>query len=195
MIDREIFLHQIALLADRIGRELSGPTQVEYHRQLSQVLTTEQFVAATALAFNTWPADYKTWPSPRQIIELIAPVAEPSLSANEAFERVLAITNQYAPTSSRAAQLAEVQALGANTIRAFRAVGGFRDFVNVLEADVVWLRRRFVEVYAHVCETADAEQQATLALGDAESRVQQLVSGIAKARAIEGEKVPRRIGA
>lgn len=190
MIDKEIFLQQMALLADRIGRELSGPTQVEYHRQLSAALTNEQFVAAMTLAFRQWSGDYRTWPSPQQIVELIRPVAAPTLSAHEAFEQVLDVMNKpQLPINERRAA---VQAMGASPLRAFIAAGGNREFIDVLEVDVPWLRKRFVEAYEHACANAEAEHEAMLAIGEADTRVQAMVSSIAAAKALP-TKPQRRI--
>jgi hypothetical protein len=182
MITEEIFLQQMALLADRIGRPLAGPTQREYHRQLTAALTTEQFVAAATLAFNRWGGEYRNWPSPQQIIDLVAPVAKTSLTASEAFEYVLAATND--PRVSIDEQRAKVQQFGAATLRAFYAAGGMRDFRNVLESDVPWLRRRFVEVYDAAVDNEHAKHAATLALADAEARVAALITSVASQRTL-----------
>ena len=186
MIDAEIFKQQLALLADRIGRPLAGPTQVEYYRQLSPRLTTQQFLAASTLVFNTWRAEYRNWPSPQQFVELIAPVARPTLSAVEAFERVLDATND--PRLTVAEQRVRVQELGAVTVRAFHAAGGMREFRNVLETEIAWLRKRFVGAYEMVCESADAEQAAAVALGDADARVAAITSSLATKMAMPAQK-------
>ena len=52
MINREIFTQRMGLLAGRIGRELEAPVLREYYVQLSERLTTEEFAAATTLAFH-----------------------------------------------------------------------------------------------------------------------------------------------
>jgi hypothetical protein len=179
MIDREIFKQQMALLADRIGRTLAGPTQLEYYRHLSASLTTDQFVAAMSLAFRTVSGEFRNWPSPAELVELITPVERPSLSAAEAFERVLAVTND--PRVSIGEQLAAIQKLGASSVRAFRAVGGRREFSGVLEADVKWLRKSFVEAFTASCEGAEAERAATLALASASDQVNALVGATANA--------------
>lgn len=181
-IDKRIFANQMALVGDRIGRQLHAATLGEYYRHLTAALTTEQFVAATTIVFHAKSADYRNWPSPAEIIELVAPVAKPSLSALEAFERVLTLTsNQY---GDRHQQLADVQAIGAAAIRAFRAAGGFRDFSSVLTSELPFLRNRFVEAYENACLYANAEQVATLALNDAGSRIAALVDGVARARSL-----------
>lgn len=186
MIDKEIFAQQMALLADRIGRPLAGPTQREYFRLLSGALTTEQFVAATTLAFAKWSGEYRTWPSPQELIELIAPVASPALTAAEAFEQVLAATND--PRIPIDEQRSKVQQLGAAAMRGFLAAGGMRDFRNVLESEVPWLRKRFVEAYELACQNADAEREATLAIGDADARVAALIAKTAEQRALPQQR-------
>lgn len=178
-IDKEIFLQRMALLAGRIGRELEAPVQAEYYRQLTAALTTQQFVAAMGLAFNTWDAAYRTWPSPAQIVEMITPVSSPSLSAAESFNRVLSIASRHPEDPGFGKRLEDIQALGATTVRAFRAAGGFRDFQNVLESDAPWLRKRFVELYVSACENSEQERTASLALASASEQVIALVNATA----------------
>jgi hypothetical protein len=107
-------------------------------------------------------------------------VPNPTLPAHEAFEKVLAITND--PRIERPAQLEQIQNLGALTMRAFRAAGGFRDFQNILEADIPWVRRRFVEAFTAATETAIAESQATLALEQSDEKTRGLIAQLAKAK-------------
>ncbi len=190
MIDHKIFLEQIALLADRIGRPLAAPTQRAYYDALSDSLTTEQFVAATTLAFRTWSAEFRNWPSPKQIIELIAPVENPALSALDAFESVCAIVS---PKVEKAEQLVRIQALGAAAVRAFRAAGGFRDFTGMLDDELPWVRKRFVDAYEAACEGATAERDAQLALNASNDRFAALVANVANQRSMPEE--PRRIAA
>jgi hypothetical protein len=187
MIDQAIFLRQMAVLADRIGRPLAGPTQADYHRILSAELTTEQFVAATTLALRTLDGKYRNWPSPQQLLELIAPVSAPTLTAEEAFEKVLEIANGY--QVGQFTVKAKIQELGAATVRAYHAAGGWRDFANVLEADLPWLRKRFVQAYEESCKHADADRQATLALSGAHEQVQLLTSQLAAKLAMPATKV------
>jgi hypothetical protein len=177
MINKEVFAQRMGLLAGRIGRELEGAVQAEYYRHLAAMLTTEQFVAATAIAFATWDSAYRNWPSPKQLVEMVTPIATPALSAAEAFERVLAITND--PRIPIGERMPKIQAMGATTVRAFRAAGGRRDFENVLEDQVVWVRKRFVDAYADACDNADAERAANLALASASEQVAALVNATA----------------
>lgn len=145
-------------------------------------MSTTQFVAAATLVFNTWSADYRNWPSPAQIVELITPIAKTALSAAEMFEKVLAATNDGVSKPNE--QRIKVQMLGATAVRAFNAAGGMRDFHDVPEVDVTWLRKRFVDAYELACENADAERAATLALNDADQRVAAIIGAIAKEKAM-----------
>lgn len=186
MIDRFIFAHQMGILADRIGRDLKAPTLRAYYQALSDALTTEQFVAATTLAFRTISGDFRVWPAPAQLVEFIVPVTTPTLSAAEAFERVLAITNDpRIPVGERIPMIME---LGAATVRAFRAAGGRREFENVDESQVKWLRRAFVEAYTAASESADAERTAAIALASASAQVQALVETTAEKLAMPESK-------
>lgn len=186
MIDPQVYANQMGLVGDRIGRQLHEATLREYYRHLSAALTTEQFVAATTLVFHAKSAEYRNWPSPRELIELVTPTENPALAGAEAFERVLGITND--PRIPPHEQRQEIQRLGAAAVRAFHAAGGMRDFRNVLETDVPWLRRRFLEAYALACEHAESERAATLALNDAETRVAALVSSVASTKAMPATK-------
>lgn len=186
MIDKQVFGHQMAVLGDRIGRQLHNATLREYYTHLSAALTTEQFVAATTLVFHAMSAAYRNWPSPAEIIELVSPVARPALAASEMFERVLETMTD--PRIAPHDQRQRIQLLGAAAVRAFHASGGARDFRNVLEVDVPWLRKRFVEAYESACEHATAERVAALALNDAEARVAALISAVATAKAMPPEK-------
>ena len=188
MIDREIFKQQMALLADRIGRMLAGPTQLEYYRHLSAALTTEQFVAAMALAFHTTTGEFRNWPSPKQLIELIAPVSDPELSGAEMFERVFGIYNDPRLTIDQ--RKTQLQLLGATAVRAFHASGGRREFENVLEENVRWIRKTFVEAYESATENAESERAANLALASASEAVRSLVNATAEKLAMpEGKRL------
>jgi hypothetical protein len=178
VIDKEIFAQRMGLLAGRIGRELEGAVQAEYYRALSRMLTTEQFVAATALCFATWDSAYRNWPSPQQLVEMVTPVAEPSLSGAEMFERVFGIYND--PRLSIDQRKTQLQLLGATAVRAFHASGGRREFENVLEADVRWIRKTFVDAYESVTENAESERAANLALASASEAVRSLVDATAE---------------
>jgi hypothetical protein len=177
MIDQQVFLEKMAILADRIGRELAGPTQVEYWRLLSERLTTEEFVAAMSLAFRSISGEYRVWPTVDQLVELIAPVARPTLTAAEAFETVLGVwTNGI---GSPAARLEQTMLLGAATVRAFRAAGGRRVFENILDDEVKWAKRAFVECYTAAIENADAERESRLALATADEELRRIVNATA----------------
>jgi hypothetical protein len=193
VIDKEIFVQRIALLAGRIGRDLEGPVQAEYYVQLSAALTTEQFHAATAIAFHSWNAEYRNWPSPAQLIEYVVPVTKPSLSAAEAFDKVLKIASRHPASAGFATREQDIQLLGATTARAFRAAGGFREFTNALESDVPWLRKRFVELFEASCESAERDRAANLAIASANARVAALMGSVADKLTMP--QPPRRVTA
>lgn len=181
MIDTEAFAQYMGLLSGRIGRELEAPVFAEYYRCLSEQLSTEQFIGAVTLAFRTWPAEYRNWPSPQQLVEMIRPVAAPAISAHEAFERVLEIANRHEFHERFGHRREDISALGAAALRAFVAAGGFRDLQNAPIDQVPWLRKRFVDAYTAACENAEAEQAAQLALTAGDERFRQLVASTAVA--------------
>jgi hypothetical protein len=189
-IDREIFAQCMGFLGGRIGRPLEAPVLKQYYLILSAELTTQEFVAAATLEFRTWDARYRTWPSPKDLIALIRPVAAPALSAAEAFEQVLEIANRHEFHERYGQRREDIAALGAAAMRAFRAAGGFRDMTNAPIDQVVWLRKRFVEAYETACQHADAERDATMALAAADERLQQLVGAtVAKLPSVESKRL------
>lgn len=182
MIDKEVFAQRMALLAGRIGRELEPPVLREYYLDLSARLTTEQFFAASALAFKQWDGAFRVWPSPDQLVELIIPVTSPSLSALEAFEECVRAhrwpvwTPRPTPDTARE----KIMLMGAAVFRAYKAAGGWREFAEPIERDLPFLRKRFVEAYEDATTNAEASQAAALALAAANEQVSALVSGVAQ---------------
>lgn len=174
-IDRVAFARVMGGFADRIGRPLAPETADMYLDVLSEALTTEEFLAGARIVFRTHR--FNTWPAPEQFVEAVKPQSAPELAAAEIFERVLAIAaNAYRPYSER---LAEITALSAVAARAYHAAGGRRDFETVLEADVPWLRKRFVERYEEAMDEAAKRHQAHVALAAVEPTVHALITDTA----------------
>lgn len=179
MIAREDFAKVMGVFADRIGRALTPATYDVYFDTLSEVLTTEEFLAGARIVFRTH--QFNTWPAPQQFIDAAKPKPEPALAAGELFEKVLsACANQYEP---RDVMLQRIEALGPVALRAFRGAGGFRDFVCPLDTQLPFLRNRFVENYeaATVEETRRADAVAALDAGALDPRVAGLVKTTSRA--------------
>lgn len=176
MIDRIAFAKVMGGFADRIGRALAPETAAMYFDVLSERLTTDEFLAGARIVFRAHA--FNTWPAPQQFIDAANPQAAPRLSGAEVFEQVLALTNDPRIPDARA----RVLALGPVVERAFRAAGGLREFANVLEADVKWLRKNFIEAYEHAASHDDRTQDATIALGAVDPAVQRLVADVSSAK-------------
>lgn len=152
MIDPAAFAKVMGAFADKIGRPLQADTAALYYDVLSEALDSNEFLAGARVVFRNH--SYNTWPAPHQFIDAVKPKGSPALDAGDAFEKLIG------------AQHPDRIALGLGPVamRAFRAAGGRREFTAVLESDVHWLRRRFVEAYEHAARVHDAEGQAHVAL-------------------------------
>jgi hypothetical protein len=145
VIDKTTFASVMGAFADRIGRAIAPPTAELYYAELSDALTTEEFVAGARVVFRTH--QFNTWPAPQQFIDAAKPKPKPDLAALEAFEKVLGIMQSGGGLDGLARRLERVAALGTVVDRAYRAAGGTREFNDVLTVDVPWLRKRFVEAF------------------------------------------------
>lgn len=182
-MDREAFARVMGFFSDKIGRPLLPPTYDLYFETLSESLTTEEFLAGARIVFKTH--QFNTWPAPQQFVDAVRPPTAHGLDAAELFEKCLRIVGHHGMVNAVKAK-AEIDALGEPVARAFRAAGGFRDFVNVLETQVAFLRQRFVEAYeaATVAEDQKARAIAALDRGALDPRVQGLVRSVADHRVI-----------
>ena len=185
MIELAAFTSVMSTFADRfgMGKVLAPATATAYYEILTENLTTTEFLAAAKLLFQHHP--YNAWPPPQAFIDAVKPKGSALLSAAEAFEALLVIDgNIYQPPAERYARIA---ALGPLAMRAYRAVGGRREFENVLEADVKYLRQRFVEAYQQAATTDAAEEAARVALDAVDERASHLITELAQAHTL-----PRR---
>lgn len=188
MIDRIAFAKVMGGFADKIGRALAPETSEMYFDVLTSALETEEFLAGARIVFRSHV--YNTWPAPQQFIDAAKPKAAAALSGAEAFERVLDLTNQ--PQRDWSIRHAELLMLGPVVERAFRAVGGRRELDGILEADVPFARRRFLEAYEHAAEVNDRETDAAAALasvqaprlGETEDGLQLVVKGLAQLKSL-----------
>lgn len=146
-IDHGVFLHWIAVIADRIGRPLAGPTQRAYHDYLSARLTTQEFAAAAERLFAEHA--FNTWPGPGEFVRLARPEPPHALAAGDAFRRILTECGERQPgrPSTYAAAVVE-ERLGQAARIAFLAVGGSARFARCTDDEEPWLRKEFVQQYA-----------------------------------------------
>jgi hypothetical protein len=183
VIDRLSFAKVMGGFADRVGRALAPETAEMYYDVLSSALTTTEFLAGARIVFRSHA--YNTWPAPQQFIAAAKPEAAAKLTGSEVFEKVLALTND--PRITDHAQ--QVAALGPIVERAYRAAGGYREFRDVLEADVKWIRKLFVENYELAESAALREQDAALSLSAVDGSVAGLIEHVAAARSLPAPKV------
>lgn len=195
MIDPQTFAHVMGAFADRIGRALAPATASLYFDTLSPVLTTEQFIAGARIVFRAH--QFNTWPAPQQFIDAATPTGDARLSAAEAFERVLsAATTPRLERAEREMRIAEV---GDVAIRAYRAAGGWRTFCGILDDEVKWARRDFIDAYERLCsdEAKRATAQAALAsagsdevveLQDPAAAIRLLIGTVAEVKAMQPPK-------
>lgn len=183
MIDRLAFARVMGGFADKIGRALAPATAEMYYDVLSSALTTEQFLAGARIVFRIHA--YNTWPAAQQFIDAAKPEAAAKLTGSEAFEKVLALTND--PRITNHAE--QVAALGPVVERAYRAAGGYREFRDVLEADVKWIRKLFVENYELAESAALRQTDASLSLEAVDGSVMGLINRVAEQKSIPAPKV------
>lgn len=166
MIDPAVFAKVMGGFADKIGRALAPETSAMYYDVLSESLDSTEFLAGARIVFRNH--SYNTWPAPHQFIDAVKPKGSALLDGQEAFDRLLG--------SQHPDRLA--LGMGPAVMRAFRAAGGKREFTDVLEQDVKWLRQRFVEHYEHAAKVADAEGQANLALAAVDPLARSLIENV-----------------
>lgn len=173
MIDRTEFAKVMGVFADKIGRALAPATADVYYDTLSESLTTEEFLAGARIVFKTH--QFNTWPAPQQFVDAAKPQQSNALAGAELFEQVLAIMTRG--TATRQERAEKIAALGPVAERVFRAAGGFREFHEVLESQVPFIRNRFVEAYEAAATQAEHEARAVAALdrGAMDTRALRLV--------------------
>jgi len=66
MLDRTVFLREMALLADRFGRDASPETIGRYYDTLRERVSTSEFEAAARFVFD----NDSFWPSPARFVEV-----------------------------------------------------------------------------------------------------------------------------
>lgn len=172
MIDPVAFARVMGAFADKIGRAIAPETSAMYYDVLCESLTTEEFLAGARIVFRNH--SYNTWPAPHQFIDAVKPKDAPALAAADIFEQL--IGKQHPERIAIG--------MGPAVMRAFRAAGGRREFVDVLEQDVKWLRQRFVENYEHAASVHDAETQAHVALAAVEPAARELIEKLAEQKSL-----------
>jgi hypothetical protein len=142
LIDKTTFAREMALLQERFNRELSRPILQRYQETLSRHLSTEEFVLAARLAFDT----ETFWPAPMRLVELVQP--SPKAAAAAEWEAVMDAVRRNAT--------AELSPAGK---RALKEVGGTWRIRHSDElTQLPWIRKAFVEEYEGYERTRHADE-------------------------------------
>lgn len=67
MIEKNTFIREFAMILDRFGREMGGPSIERYREFLNTELTTEEFQAAARIIFE----EDQFFPAPRRFVDAI----------------------------------------------------------------------------------------------------------------------------
>lgn len=142
MIDENVFTREIALLLERFNRQLSGPVIQRYHETLSKHLTTEEFVLAARLAFES----EQFWPAPMRLVELVQ--SSPKAAAEAEWEAIMEAVRRNGT--------ADLSPAGK---RALKQVGGTWRVSHSDElTQLPWIRKAFVEEFEGYERSRHAEQ-------------------------------------
>lgn len=144
MLDKRIFVEQMATLADRFGRTVSAPVVNSYFEALSNSLTDEEFLSAAKRIFN----ESTYWPSPAEFVDKAKGRVEDAAQL-EWMELMSAVAND------RKQQLSE------SGKAALEAVGGRYAVRSSL--DISFIRRDFIAAYV-AFERRDRSEKAVPAL-------------------------------
>lgn len=141
MIDKKIFVQEMAVLCDRFGRELTQPVLDRYYESLSEKLNTQQFKTASKSIF----IEEEFFPSPQKFFQKVLANTE-DLAVLE-WERVL----NAAAQANYDIELTEAGK------KAVRALGGISAIGRAdLEFAVPRIRKEFIQSYkAHSSLSAD----------------------------------------
>lgn len=161
MIDKDVFLAGMAVLAGSFGREVDAGVQRAYYMVLSPKLTTEEWERAVAGAISS----ETFWPSPAVLLSKVQ--ADDSTRALMAFEhvtRVLGANGGYRYLTAETYH----REFDAPTQAAITAVGGLSAITNTPEERWLSLQKKFAAAFV-------ASTQPKLTPPVQDTKVRQLV--------------------
>lgn len=145
-IDRNVFLREMALLAERFSRpELSEPIVARYFETLNKHVNTREFETAARIIFD----GDQFWPAPLRFVEAVH--GNPKAMADEAWTEMLSFAKQ--------GQYPPLETLPAAT-RAGLEVAPLREIMYASEFELNRLKRDFVAAYQR-----SGEERAALTAG------------------------------
>ena len=159
MIDKRIFLEEIAVLMDWFNRNFEEPTLNRLHQRLSQHLSTQQFQSAALKVFDS----AKFFPTVEDFVS--AAKGSNDMLAQEEWEKCLAA----------AARGESANALGLSPQGQFalRSIGGVYQLGLTEESKHDWKRKEFVSAWKSYAPSpypavASGQQEISLQKPDAE---------------------------
>lgn len=151
MLDRTVFMREMALLEERFARQHSAPVLARYYETLGARLTTEQFATAARQVF-----DRDTfWPAPQRFIDLAL-----GSTRGRAREEWQAIMRSFKDVAGLRPQLSAAARAALDAAGGWHAVGT-ADMTYALPR----LERAFLESYV---EAEERDGVAALPSGRAE---------------------------
>ena len=134
MLDKRVFMREMAMLAERFGRTVSEPVLLRYYDILAAGLTTADFERAAYEVFR----DDQFWPAPARFLDA-ARGGNPKELAGSEWERLLAACRNGST---------DVSFLSPAGLAAMRAAGGWRVIAFAEgEAKQASLKRAFVSAW------------------------------------------------
>jgi len=133
MIDLEVFEQEIAILLDWFNRDLEQTTLKRLYQCLSAQLTTEQFVQASQILFQTC----RFFPTVEEFVSVVK--GAPETQALEEWESCV-------KAAARADNSIVDQLSGAGQF-ALRSVGGVSGLGRATEDELKWTKKEFVSAW------------------------------------------------
>ncbi len=133
MIDPQVFEQEIAILMDWFNRDFEPETLKRLHQRLSEKLTTEQFVQAAKIVFDT----NRFFPTVEEFVSAVIGNTETNalqewdLCVNAAARNDREMLTRLSPQGQSALHL----------------VGGLHKLGMATEEQLVWIKKEFVSVW------------------------------------------------
>ena len=133
MIDPQVFEQEIAILLDWFNRDFEPETLKRLHQRLSKQLSTEQFVQASQIVFDS---------------SRFFPTIEEFVAAVKGDAEALALQEWDVCVKAAARDDREMlKGLSSQGLEALHLIGGLHKLGMATESDLRWLKKEFVSVW------------------------------------------------
>jgi hypothetical protein len=133
MIDPQVFEQEIAILLDWFNRDFEPETLKRLHQRLSKQLSTEQFVQASQIVFDS---------------SRFFPTIEEFVAAAKGDAETLALQEWDLCVKAAARNDREMlKGLSSGGQSALHLIGGLHKLGMATESDLRWLKKEFVSVW------------------------------------------------